>query len=94
MNRDEATNAINETDWTGSMVETETRATSFVYSVRFPATLSTDIEAEANRRGLTPSSLIREYVTTGLASIADDTTVTLRVADLRRAIDTVVMRAA
>jgi predicted DNA-binding protein len=94
MNRDDAIRALDSTDWTGATVETEPRTASFVYSVRIPADLSEDLETEATRRGLTPSGLIRELVTAGLGAVDDNATVTLRVADLRRAIDTVVMRAA
>jgi hypothetical protein len=43
---------------------------------------------------MTPSALIRELVQTGLVAIDEDATVTVRVADLRRAIDSVVHRAA
>jgi predicted DNA-binding protein len=94
MNRDDAMRALEDTDWTGATVETEGRPVSFVYSVRIPADMSTTLEAEAERRGLTPSALIRELVGAGLGAVADDTVVTLRVADLRRAIDSVVSHAA
>ena len=52
------------------------------------------LEAEAQRRGLTPSALVRELVEAGLAPIADDATVTVRVADLHHAIDIALRRAA
>jgi hypothetical protein len=52
--------------------------------------------AEADRRGITPSELIREYVRVGLDAVAgvQDATVTISLADLHRAIDTAVRRAA
>lgn len=94
MSRDDAMRALDSTDWTGAAVEAEPRAVSFVYSVRIPADLSGHLDAEAERRGLTPSGLIREMVTAGLGAVADDTVVTLRVADLHRAIDSVIRHAA
>jgi predicted DNA-binding protein len=94
MNRDDAMRALDSTDWTGATVETEPRPVSFVYSVRIPAEMSTAIDAEADRRGITPSALIRELVGAGLGAVTDDTVVTLRVSDLRRAIDSVVSHAA
>ncbi|WP_018789627.1 hypothetical protein [Salinispora arenicola] len=52
--------------------------------------------AEAQRRDVTPSELIREYVEAGLntAESGNQEIVTIRVADLHRAIDTAVKRAA
>jgi hypothetical protein len=94
MNRDDAMRALDSTDWSGAAVPAEPRTVSFVYSVRLAAEVSDDLHAEADRRGLTPGGLIREFVTAGLRAASDDATVTLRVADLRRAIDTVVSLAA
>ncbi|TQS39731.1 CopG family transcriptional regulator [Cryptosporangium phraense] len=75
------------TDWSGAVVET--RPASIVHSTRLPAPLSERLEAEAARRGITPSALIREYVEAALAgpAVTGDATVTLRLADLHRAID-------
>ncbi|MBW4703009.1 MULTISPECIES: hypothetical protein [unclassified Micromonospora] len=56
--------------------------------------MSTRLEAEAHRRGITPSALICELVDAGLTPATDDTTVTVRAADLRRAIDHVIHDAA
>jgi predicted DNA-binding protein len=92
--RDEAMQALADTDWTETAVERERRPVSVIHSVRFPAEVSERLEAEAERRGLTPSALVRELVEAGLSDINDDTTVTVRVADLHRAIDRALHRAA
>lgn len=62
------------------------------HSTRIPAEASATLEAEAARRGMTPSALICELVMDGLAAKRD--TVTVRVADLHRAIDAAVRHAA
>jgi predicted DNA-binding protein len=93
-NRDDITRALADTDWTGAQVDHTPRRVSVVHSVRFPADLSDRIAAEADRRGTTPSTLIRDLVETGLTPLADDTTITVRIADLHRAIDTVIKDAA
>jgi predicted DNA-binding protein len=92
--RDEAIQALNETDWTSATVEHERRPVSVIHSVRFPSDVSDRLEAEARRRGLTPSALVRELVDAGLSDLDEDTTVTVRVADLHRAIDRALHRAA
>lgn len=94
MSRKEALDALAQTDWTEASVQHERRAVSVVHSVRFPADLSGRVEAEAKRRGLTPSALIRELVEAGLAEAERDATVTVRAADLHRAIDLVLRRVA
>ncbi|MBO0879416.1 MAG: hypothetical protein J2P17_03390 [Mycobacterium sp.] len=92
--RDEALRALADTDWTGATVERDRRPVSVIHSVRFPTETSERLEAEAERRGLTPSALVRELVEAGLSKVDDNTTVTVRVADLRHAIDQVLHRAA
>ena len=89
MSRDDAMKALASTDWSGAAVESAERVPTVVHSTRLPAALSAQLEAEATRRGVTPSALVREYVEAGLASlaVAGDATVTLRLADLHRAID-------
>jgi hypothetical protein len=94
MNREEAMEALTQTDWTDATIEREQRPVSIVHSVRFPAELSQRLEAEAQRRGLTPSALVRELVEVGLNAAAGDAVVTVRVADLHRAIDVALHRAA
>ncbi len=94
MSRKGAEQALAATDWTGATVEREPRPASVVHSVRFPADLSRRLEAEADRQGVTPSVLIRDLVTGALAAAHRDETVTIRVADLHRAIDLALHRAA
>jgi len=94
MNRDEAMHALDSTDWTGATVEHGPRRSSFVYSVRVPNDLSELLDAEATRRGVTPSALIRDLVSAGLYAATDETVVTLRVADIHRAIDSAIRAAA
>jgi predicted DNA-binding protein len=94
MNRDEAMQALENTDWSGATVERERRPVSVIHSVRFPTELSERLEAEATRRGLTPSALIRDLVDAALTGTPDEATVTVRVADLHRAIDSALRRAA
>lgn len=91
--RDDALRALGETDWSSAEVDRRPAA-KVVHSARLPARLSERLEAEADRRGITPSALICELVEKGLAPVADDTTVTVRAADLRRAIDSVIHDAA
>ena len=92
--REEAMRALADTDWSGATVERERRPVSVIHSVRFPTDVSQRLEAEAERRGLTPSALVRELVEAGLSGADDDTTVTVRIADLHRAIDRALHRAA
>lgn len=94
MNRDDTVRAVDGNSWKGTTEGAESRAVSFVYSVRMPSELSVALAAEAQRRGLKPSAMIRELVSEGLSAARDDATVTLRVADLHRAIDTAIRSAA
>ena len=89
MSRDEAMQALASTDWSGAVAQSAERPATVVHSTRLPAALSAQLEAEAARRGVTPSALVREYVEAGLTQLAStgDTTVTVRLADLHRAID-------
>lgn len=90
MSREDAMKALAETDWSGATVDRDPRPVSVVHSARMPAELSERLEAEAQRRGLTPGALIRDLVTAGLSAANDDVTVTVRVADLHRVIDSLV----
>jgi hypothetical protein len=94
MSREDAMRALASTDWSDATVERESRPVSVVHSVRLPADLSARLEAEAGRRNVTPGALIRELIDMGLTPIAGDAVVTIRLADLHRAIDTAVQRAA
>lgn len=94
MKREDAEKALASTDWTDATVDRDPRPASIVHSVRFPAELSKKLEAEADRRGVTPSVLIRDLVTAALVAAEQDETVTVRIADLHRAIDLALHRAA
>ncbi|MET7394411.1 hypothetical protein ABZS66_13050 [Dactylosporangium sp. NPDC005572] len=60
--------------------------TMAVYSVRLPATLAEQLAAVAARRGLKPSTLMRQMVEQCLATEADDRPISL--ADALRALTT------
>jgi predicted DNA-binding protein len=93
---DEANAALEDRDWSAGEVGDRPRAASVVHSTRMSRELTERLFAEAERRGITPSELIREYVEAGLDAAADagQATVTIRVADLHRALDTAIHRAA
>ena len=92
--RKQAEEALTSTDWSNATVDREPRQVSIVHSARFLAEMSKRLEAEADRQGVTPSVLIRDLVAAALAAAEQDETVTVRVADLHRAIDVVLHRAA
>ena len=94
MSRKEAQKALTAPDWTGAVVDREPAKVSVVHSVRFPAELSKRLEAEATRKGVTPSVLIRDLVAAALVAAEHDETVTVRIADLHRAIDLALHQAA
>ncbi|MGH3737103.1 MAG: ribbon-helix-helix protein, CopG family [Micromonosporaceae bacterium] len=85
---DAATAALDDRDWSNATVN-KPRSTTIVQSVRMPRDLVEKLFAEAERRGVTPSQLIRDLVEAGLTELADDATITVRVSDLHRAIDSV-----
>lgn len=79
-------------DWSDALVETDPPEPKVVHSARIPARLSKVLEAEAERRKMTPSALIAAFVEEGLAPQAE--VVTVRLADLHRAIDAAARHAA
>lgn len=81
--------ALDSRDWSDVTLDDKPRTVSIVQSVRMPRELVEKLYAEAGRRGVTTSQLIRDLVEVGLSAPADDTTVTVRVADLHRALDQV-----
>lgn len=94
---DEANAALENRDWSTAQIDTaRPRGVSIVHSTRMSHHLTERLFAEAQRRDVIPSELIREYVEAGLstAESGKEETVTIRVADLHRAIDTAVKRAA
>jgi hypothetical protein len=92
---DEVHTSLASRDWSGAEAD-RPRGATVVHSTRMSRQLTGRLFVEAERRGITPSELIREYVAAGLDAAADveTTTVTVRLADLHRAIDTAVRRAA
>ena len=94
MSREDALRALADTDWSGAEVAKESQPAMSVYSTRLPRNVAKPLEDEATRRGVTPSALIRQLVEAALARAAEDATVTVRLSDLHRAIDTVVKPAA
>ena len=70
----------------------EPRNVSFVQSVRMSADLTRRLFKEAERRGITPSQLIRELVEAGLDETEQSAMV--NVADVHRAIDSLSRKSA
>ena len=84
--REEALRILESRDWTGGEVDREERKTTVVFSVRLPADLAEALAEEASRRGTTPSVVLRGLVET-LRHRDEEVVVTMRLADLHRAID-------
>jgi predicted DNA-binding protein len=89
---DESAAALDDRDWSGAEVDSRPRGASVVQSVRFSRELTERLMAEAARRGCTPSEVIRDLVEAGLSSV--DESATVRLADVRRAIEALAHRAA
>ncbi len=89
---DDATAALDDRDWSSAQVDDKRRTATVVQSVRMPRELTERLFAEAQRRGVTPSEVIRDLVEAGLSAI--DESATVRLADVRRAIEALAHRAA
>jgi predicted DNA-binding protein len=89
---DDAAQALESRDWSGAQVEERPRTGSVVQSVRFSRDLTERLMTEAERRGTTPSEVIRDLVEAGLA--AAEQSATVRLVDVQRAINALVHRAA
>jgi predicted DNA-binding protein len=89
---DEASAALEERDWSGARVDERPRTVTVVQSVRMPRELTERVFAEAQRRGVTPSEVIRDFVEGGLAAV--DESATVRLADVRRVIEALANKAA
>lgn len=94
--RQEAENALNDRDWTGGevVVPEPNRKVSVVHSTRLPAEYSDALEAEAARRGITPSKLMQLLVIAGLERETAGDVVTISRSKLHEAIDRIVTNAA
>jgi len=82
---DDANAALQNRDWSNAQVEEKPRTVTVVQSVRMPRALNERLLAEAQRRGVTPSEVIRDLVEAGLT--ATDESATVRLADVRRVIE-------
>jgi predicted DNA-binding protein len=89
---DEATAALDDRDWSAAQVDDQPRRATVVQSVRMSRELTERLLAEAQRRGVTPSEVIRDLVEAGLNAV--DESVTVRLADVRRVIDALASEAA
>lgn len=88
---EQAIEATNSHDWSGGevVVPDSNRRVSVVHSTRLPAEYSAALEAEAERRGITPSKLMQHYVIAGLERTTADVVMISR-AKLHEAIDRIV----
>ena len=93
MSKDEQSAAALEShDWSSADVVDTPRSPSVVQSVRMSRELTERVFAEAQRRGVTPSDVIRDLVEAGLSQVDDSATV--RLADVQRVIESLARRAA
>jgi hypothetical protein len=86
-NTDEALRALQERDWGSGQAETEPGAASIVFSTRLKGDLAEWVAAEADRRGVNPSVVIRDAVAAARAAAAADEPITVTRGDLHRLID-------
>ncbi|MGH3661047.1 MAG: hypothetical protein ACRDTQ_04215 [Micromonosporaceae bacterium] len=91
---DDASAALEDRDWSSATVDHKPRGATVVQSVRMSRDLLDRLYGEADSRGVTPSELIRDLVEVGLSELDEDTTITMRLSDLRRAISKVAHSAA
>jgi predicted ABC-type transport system involved in lysophospholipase L1 biosynthesis ATPase subunit len=94
--RQDAENALNDKDWTGGevFVPEPNRKVSIVHSTRLPVEYSDALEAEAAKRGITPSKLMQLLVIAGLERETAGDVVTISRSKLHEAIDRIVTNAA
>ncbi len=88
--REEALRALESRDFTGAYIDDTKRSISVVYSVRVDQELSEWIAAEADRRSVSPSLVIRDALVEAKTAEASDQTVTLKLSDLHRAVNRLV----
>lgn len=85
--RDEARAALGSTDWGDGQVDAEPRNVSVVFSVRLKGELADWVAAEADRRGVNPSVVVRDAVGAARTAAAADEPITVTRGDLHRLID-------
>ena len=86
-NADEALRALENRDWSGGQADTESASASVVFSARLKGELADWVAAEADRRRVSPSVVIRDAVAAARAAASADETITVTRADLHRLID-------
>ncbi|NDL56242.1 ribbon-helix-helix protein, CopG family [Phytoactinopolyspora mesophila] len=93
MNRFDKANAeLEDRSWSTAEVHKRPPKASVVHSVRMPRDLTERLLVEAQRRGVTPSEVIRDLVDAGLSSAERSPTV--RLVDVHRAIDSLTQKTA
>jgi hypothetical protein len=85
---EDAVRALDDRDWaTGGSVEAVKNSASVVFSARLRGELADWVAAEADRRGVNPSEIIRDAVAVARAAAAANEPITVTRADLHRLID-------
>ena len=86
--------ALENRDWSSAEVVAERPRAKVVHSVRLPAQWSEALEAEAERRGTTPSRLMQDFIVAGLQrDAAPEGTVTISRVALHQALDAALFNA-
>ncbi len=86
-NPDEALRALQDRDWSGGEPDTGPVAASIVFSTRLKGELADWVAAEADRRGVSPSVVIRDSVAAASAAATADEPIKVTRGDLHRLID-------
>jgi len=89
---EESAAALDSHDWSSAGVIDTPRSPTVVQSVRMSRELTERVFAEAQRRGVTPSDVIRDLVEAGLSQV--DESATVRLADVQRVIESLARKAA
>ncbi len=86
-NTEDALRALQEQDWSDGQADTEPAAASIVFSARLKGELADWVAAEADRRGVNPSVVIRDAVAAARAAAVADEPITVTRGDLHRLIN-------
>jgi hypothetical protein len=84
---DEALSALQDRDWRSGERDAAADSPSIVFSARLRGELADWVAAEADRRGVSPSVIIRDAVAAARAAAATDEQIVLTRGDLHRLID-------